>query len=89
MVELVTLAVVIVKTGEAVAPGRMETVAGTTTAGSELAKLTTAPAAGAGPSRFTRLLVVLTPPATVVGESETELSSGGRTVMVAVRVTPL
>lgn len=89
VVELTTLAVVIVKMGDDVAPGRMETVEGTTAAGSELVKLTTAPAVGAGPSKFTRLLVLLTPPATLAGDSETELSSGGRTVMVPVLVTPL
>lgn len=75
------------KTGEEDAPAKTVTVGGTTAAGSELARLTTAPAAGAGPSRLTRLLVALTPAATVGGDRLTDDSAAGRTVRAAVLVT--
>src|SRR5262249_58281596 len=67
-VEIVTVAlaatveVVIVNTGEAVAPAATVTEAGTPTPGSLLNRFTTSPPAGAGPVRFTLIAVADTPP---------------------------
>ena len=49
----VTAVVVIVKLGETVAPAATVTEDGSVVLGSLLARLTTAPAAGAGPFRLT------------------------------------
>lgn len=86
--EVGTLAVVIENNGELVAPAGTVTVAGGVTAGSELAKVTTTPAAPAGPSRLTRQVVAGDPDETELGETVIEDSATGRTVSTPVRVTP-
>jgi len=81
--------VVIVKTGDAVAPAATVTEAGTPTLRSVLVKVTRMPPAGAGPVRFTLFEVVETPPTTDAGDSATESNATGLTVRFAVLVTPL
>ena len=81
--------VVIVNTGDAVAPAATVTDAGATTPGSLLVKVTLIPPAGAGPVRFTLFNVADTPPTTDAGESATESNATGLTVRIAVLVTPL
>jgi len=81
--------VVIVKTGDAVAPAATVTEPGTPTARSLLNRVTRMPPAGAGPVRFTLFDVVETPPTTDAGDRETESKATGLTVRVAVLVTPL
>jgi hypothetical protein len=80
--------VVIVKTGDAVAPAATVTEAGTATPGSLLVKLTSAPPAGAGPFRLIVFDVVATPPTTEAGE-RTGVFTSGFTVRLAVLVVPL
>jgi hypothetical protein len=80
--------VVIVNTGEAVAPAATVTEAGTPTPGLLLVKVTLIPPAGAGPVRFTLFNVVEAPPTTVVGERVTESNATGFTVRIAVLLTP-
>ena len=89
MVVTETNEVVIVKTGDAVAPAATVTEAGTPTPGSLLVKLTRMPPAGAGPLRFTLLDVVGIPATTDVGDRATESNATGLTVKMAVLVTPL
>jgi len=84
-----TVEVVIVNTGEAVAPAATVTEAGTPTPGSLLNRFTTSPPAGAGPVRFTLFAVADTPPTTAVGDNATESNAIGFTVNTAVWVTPL
>ena len=78
-----TCDVVIVKTGDAVAPAATVTEAGTPTPGSPLIKVTRMPPAGAGPFRVTLLAVDETPPTTDVGDSVKESSAMGVTVRFA------
>ena len=88
-VEAETDDVVIVKTGDDVAPAATVTEAGTPTPRSPLVKVTRMPPAGAGPVRFTLFKVVETPPTTDAGDSATESNATGLTVRTAVLVTPL
>ena len=85
----VTLDVVIVKVGEAVAPPATVTDVGTTTPPSLLDKVIVTPPGGAGPVRLILFNVVLTPPLTAAGDSETADNAAGLTVRMAVLVTPL
>ena len=66
-----TAVVVIVKTGEVVAPAATVTEGGTVALGSPLVSMTTAPPDGAGPVSVTVFAVVDVPPATEEGDSVT------------------
>jgi hypothetical protein len=83
-----TADVVIVKTGDAVAPAATATEAGTPTPGSPADKLTRMPPAGAGAFRVTLFAVDETPPTNEVGDS-TGVAKNGFTVRVAVLLAPL
>jgi len=80
--------VVIVKTGDAVAPAATDTEAGTPTPGSLLDKFTTSPPAGAATFRVTLFAVVEVPPNTEVGD-RTGVAMMGFTVRMPVLLTPL
>ena len=69
-------------------PAGMVTDAGTLAAGELLEKFTTSPPAGAGPWRFTKTSVEK-PPATAAGESWTDCTASGSTVILSETVTPL
>ena len=81
--------VVIVNTGEAVAPAATVTEAGTVALGSLLERATLIPPAGAGPFSVTLFAVVEAPPTTDVGDSVTESRATGFTVKFAVFVMVL
>jgi hypothetical protein len=79
-----TAVVVIVNTGEVVAPAATVTEIGRlATVGSLLDRSTTAPPAGACPFNVTVLFVVDLPPTTEGGESFTEVNAAGFTVSVS------
>jgi hypothetical protein len=80
--------VVIVKTGDDVAPAATATEAGTPTPGSLLDKFTTSPPAGAARFKETLLREVEVPPNTEVGD-RTGVAMMGFTVRMAVLLTPL
>jgi hypothetical protein len=84
-----TYDVVIVKTGDAVAPAATVTVGGTPTPKSVLVKFTRMPPAGAGAFRVILLAIDEAPPTTDVGDSATASRPTGFTVRFAVLVTPL
>jgi hypothetical protein len=79
--------VVIVKTGDVVAPAATVTEAGTPTPGS-LLKFTRMPPAGAGAFNVTLFAVDETPPTTDAGDSVIESRATGLTVRLAVLITP-
>jgi hypothetical protein len=83
-----TADVVIVKTGDAVAPAATVTEAGTPTLVSLADKLTRMPPAGAGAFRVTLFAVDETPPTNEVGDS-TGVAKNGFTIRVAVLLAPL
>jgi hypothetical protein len=70
------------------APAGTVTLKGTGSAGAELDRVTTAPAAGAGPVRVTLLFVDAFPETIKAGETTTDDTEGGTTVTVAVLETP-
>jgi len=80
--------VVIVNTGETVAPAATVTVGGTPTPGSLLVKFTTIPPAGAAPLKVTLFAVVEAPPNTAVGDS-TGVATSAFTVRIADLLKPL
>jgi len=81
--------VVMVNTGDWVAPSGTTTLAGTAaTVGLELAKVTVAPPAGAAPASVTVLPVAEVPPATVAGDRLRDESASGFTVRLADFVIP-
>ena len=84
-----TADVVIVNTGEDVAPAATVAEGGTVTPGSLLDRFTTTPPAGAAPLSVTLFNVVEAPPTTDVGDSVTESRATGFTVRFAVLVTVL
>ena len=86
---LLTGEVVIVNSGEAVAPAETVTLGGTVVLGSLLVRPITRPPAGAGPLNETLLDEVTVPPATTAGEIETAVMTGASTVRVAALVAPL
>jgi hypothetical protein len=71
-----------------VAPAGTVTLAGAVTAGFELARVTIAPPAGAGPVRETEFQVEEVPPTVDAANSDTVESAGGTTEIVPVLVTP-
>ena len=79
--------VVMVNTGDEVAPAATVTEAGTVTPGSLLDRFTTA-LPWAGPLSVTLFAVVEVPPATDVGDIDTESRATGFTVRLPVLVTP-
>jgi hypothetical protein len=85
----VTFFVVIVNTGDVVAPAGTVTDTGGEATALLLVRVTVTPPAGAGPVSVTVLLVVLLPPTTVLGDSVSARNAGGLTVSVAVLVAPL
>jgi hypothetical protein len=70
----VTVVVVIVNDGETDAPAATVTDGGTVALGSLLARVTTAPPAGAGPFSATVFAVVDAPPSTDMGDRVIELT---------------
>jgi hypothetical protein len=87
VVALPTTPAVIVNLAD-VRPAGTITLAGTESATPELERVTTAPAAGAGPVRATVLVVEVTPDTIVAGESMTEDTDGGTTDALAVFDAP-
>ena len=81
--------VVIVNTGEAVAPAATVTEGGTVALGLLLARATVIPPAGAGPFRLTLFNVPETPPTKDAGDSVSEDKATGFTVKIAALVIPL
>jgi hypothetical protein len=87
-VELAT-AVVVMVNFTLVVPAGIVTLTGTeAAAGFELESETVTPFAGAGAFTYTRLLMVLLPPAMAAGDSATEDTATGSSVSTAVFVTP-
>jgi len=78
-----TLVEVMLKVAEVAPPGTGTDGVGLAAVGLELVSCTDTPPAGAGPSRYTRLVVVVAPPVKDVDASAIELSIGGRTVRMA------
>ena len=69
-------------------PAGMMMVAGTLAAGELLERFTTSPPAGAGPWRFTKTSVGI-PPLTAAGESWSDCTASGSTVILSETETPL